>query len=273
MTAGPYRKIQMSIPLNPGMSGGPTINELGEVIGVNVSLRADSQSLAFAVPQEILRSLMKRKPVIFSRPEDHSTFDEEMRSQIEQVQEQLTANFLKGGSSKISIGGWQVLKPNQMVKCWHSQESGARDETLIITEQCYLSGATSISRHLNAGTFRLKYQAVENRLLNPLQFVHHINESLDELPFNLIESADKFTTSSKCHQLDLLNIFKVPLRVHYCVNSYIPYAESYNLEFEVATIEEGQKAFLIAGSFLGFSSHNVLVILRTLINSIRPESR
>jgi hypothetical protein len=273
MTAGPYRKIQMSIPLNPGMSGGPTINELGEVIGVNVSLRADSQSLAFAVPQDLLRSLMKKKPVIFSRPEDHDTFDEEMRSQIEQVQEQLTATFLKGGSGNINIGGWQVLKPNQMVKCWHSQESGARDETLIITEQCYLSGATSISRYLDTGTFRLKYQAVENRSLNQIQFVHSINESLDELAFNLTESVDKFTTKIKCHQLDLLNAYKVPMRVHYCVNSYIPYAESYNLEFEVVTINQGQKAFLVAGSFLGFSSHNVLAILRTLINSIRPESR
>ncbi len=268
MAAGPYRKIQMSIPLNPGMSGGPTINELGEVIGVNVSLRVDSQSLAFAVPQDALRNLLKRDRKSYSRPEDREAFDEEMREQIQNVQDQLTADLLKAGGD-MEIGGWRVLKPSKIVKCWHSQESGSRDQTMLITEQCYLSGATPVKRDLDTGTFRLRYQSIENRTLSSWQFITAVNDSLDDLHFGIAEKVEKFATKLNCRQMDLVNHHRVPIRIHYCVNSYIPYAEAYNFEFEMATESHQQRALLIAGSFLGFSSLNFKSILSTIVNSVK----
>jgi hypothetical protein len=273
MQAGPYRKIQMSIPLNPGMSGGPTINEAGEVIGVNVSLRADSQSLAFAIPHDLLRALMREKRTPLSKPDDHEDFDETMRAQLERVQEEISTSILKESDSNLQIGGWSVFKPAKIVKCWHSQESGARDQTQVITEQCYLSGSTPIKRDLDAGTFRLRYQAIENRTLSAWQFVHQLNEELEDQPFAIADKVERFTTSLRCRQLDLVNPKNVGLRVHYCVNGFLPYAESYNIEFELVAASGRQRALLVSGSFLGFSSHNGLAILRTIINSITLDQK
>lgn len=42
--------IQTSAPINPGNSGGPLLNVLGEVVGVNVAIRAGAQSIGFALP-------------------------------------------------------------------------------------------------------------------------------------------------------------------------------------------------------------------------------
>ena len=273
MQAGPYRKIQMSIPLNPGMSGGPTINEAGEVIGVNVSLRADSQSLAFAIPYEQLKNLLHEKRQILSRPEDHTQFDEVMRAQLERVQDEITANILKDSDATLQIGGWSVFKPAKIVKCWHSQESGPRDQTQVVTEQCYLSGSMPIKRDLDAGTFRLRYQTIENRTLSSWQFIRQLNEELEDQPFSIAEKVEKFTTSLRCRQLDLTNPKNVDLRAHYCVNSFLPYAESYNLEFELVANSSQQKALLVSGSFLGFSAHNAMSILRTIVNSVAMERK
>jgi serine protease Do len=44
--------IQTSAPINPGNSGGPLLNILGEVVGVNVAIRAGAQNIGFALPAD-----------------------------------------------------------------------------------------------------------------------------------------------------------------------------------------------------------------------------
>jgi serine protease Do len=46
--------IQTQTPINPGNSGGPLINKLGEVVGVNVAIRAGAQNIAFAIPVDTM---------------------------------------------------------------------------------------------------------------------------------------------------------------------------------------------------------------------------
>ncbi|MGA7932533.1 MAG: trypsin-like peptidase domain-containing protein [Kovacikia sp.] len=41
--------IQSSVPLNPGNSGGPLLNEEGALIGVNTSIRRNSQGISFSI--------------------------------------------------------------------------------------------------------------------------------------------------------------------------------------------------------------------------------
>lgn len=50
--------IQISAPVNPGNSGGPLLNVLGEVVGITTAIVADSQGVGFAVPSDtIVREL------------------------------------------------------------------------------------------------------------------------------------------------------------------------------------------------------------------------
>ena len=55
-------RIQIDAPISPGNSGGPVLNEKGEVIGVSVSgiQGFDAQNLNFAVPSNYLKALLRK---------------------------------------------------------------------------------------------------------------------------------------------------------------------------------------------------------------------
>lgn len=55
------KRLQMTAPISPGSSGGPVLNQKGEVIGVSFAgLRAlDAQNLNFAIPSNYLKKLLE----------------------------------------------------------------------------------------------------------------------------------------------------------------------------------------------------------------------
>lgn len=55
------RLIQISAPISPGSSGGPVLNENGELIGISVGQYEDGQNLNFAIPKSNLELLLTKK--------------------------------------------------------------------------------------------------------------------------------------------------------------------------------------------------------------------
>lgn len=55
---GESKLIQITAPISPGSSGGPVINNEGEVVGVTVGTIASGQNLNFAIPSSLVRVLI-----------------------------------------------------------------------------------------------------------------------------------------------------------------------------------------------------------------------
>ncbi|MGG6265358.1 S1C family serine protease [Leptolyngbya sp. AN03gr2] len=52
-------KIQTSVPLNPGNSGGPLLNADGAIVGVNTSIRSDARGISFAIAVSQVRAFLQ----------------------------------------------------------------------------------------------------------------------------------------------------------------------------------------------------------------------
>ena len=57
---GTDKILQLTAPISPGSSGGPVLNDKGQVIGVSVATFRGGQNLNFAIPSNYLKKLMEQ---------------------------------------------------------------------------------------------------------------------------------------------------------------------------------------------------------------------
>lgn len=56
--AGYFSFLQTDASINPGNSGGPLLNLAGQVVGMNAAVRADANSIGFAIPMRMVLKLL-----------------------------------------------------------------------------------------------------------------------------------------------------------------------------------------------------------------------
>ena len=74
-TVGTDKLIQLTAPISPGSSGGPVLNDGGNVIGVSVATFRKGQNLNFAIPSNYLTALISkiRAPIPLSQTQQGKT--------------------------------------------------------------------------------------------------------------------------------------------------------------------------------------------------------
>jgi serine protease Do len=56
--SGYFNFLQTDASINPGNSGGPLLNLRGEVVGINAAVRANANSIGFAIPVNMVKQLL-----------------------------------------------------------------------------------------------------------------------------------------------------------------------------------------------------------------------
>ncbi len=110
-----YPKLHFTGSLNPGMSGGPTIDATGHVVGINVS--SAGEQLSFLVPVERARTLLTAVTAQgFAPPKDMLT---EVARQLRENPARYTAGMFAPGSPTVRLGDFTLpTSPAPFFRCW-----------------------------------------------------------------------------------------------------------------------------------------------------------
>ena len=57
------KRLQMTAPVSPGSSGGPVLNDMGEVVGISYMTIEGGQNLNFAIPSNYLKKLLTQSGI------------------------------------------------------------------------------------------------------------------------------------------------------------------------------------------------------------------
>jgi S1-C subfamily serine protease len=167
--------IQTSSPISPGNSGGPLVNSLGEVVGVNTWIQTDAQNINFALSSESLQQLIDNRqglqPLAMLPAGREPAFVTHQRRQEEELSQQRIENkemekrqqqLVSTSRSKRTAGVAQELSHlrDLMKECNQELKKFESDRAKIITDRerirrsakaVYLESENSAQRRRQSG--------------------------------------------------------------------------------------------------------------------------
>lgn len=109
--------VQTDAEINPGNSGGPLVDLDGQVLGVNVSIRADGRGMGFAVPATTVASIVPEllehgeilRPRLGVAIEVIDSLDPDARRESFRVSSAPAGHALRRGDVVLSISGVPIV--------------------------------------------------------------------------------------------------------------------------------------------------------------------
>lgn len=183
-------QILFSGSLNPGMSGGPALNERGEVVGVNVAT-AGSQ-LSFLVPSEKAKLMINAKREVVK--EDYLN---EVTRQIKfwqrpRIQQLIDQVWKRESFAGLSLFG-EIRKDFQ---CWgYTNEDNEVRHVASASKSCRAGNSLYLGTDLQAGELYFSFLHSKSISLNSTQFTNSIKPWMSANN----TSSYQHSTNYQCH--------------------------------------------------------------------------
>lgn len=145
-------QILFSGSLNSGMSGGPTLNSKGEVIGVNVSYLGSGSNISFVIPAQYLQTLLDNQG-------NGENLNAVITEQLFADNQSYYGDALKRQWQQGSVGNYRVpLAMSDDVRCWdNSPEPDIEDILGVQSITCFNDRSTYINNDVTIGEFGYSY--------------------------------------------------------------------------------------------------------------------
>ncbi len=271
---GPYSQVHMASPLNSGMSGGPTVNEKGEVVGVNVSVLFLSQSVSFSVPVDHVKRLKESYNPSDSVAMSNDSIHLKIQEQIELIQNELVMELSKGFQDRQTIGDWIVPKPHQFAKCWGNNDDDDDGFYQSLSEQCYLNSSAFLNHGISTGTFEFSYQTFSSSRLTYWQLLNVAKQGLNSnyssnILFSTFSHKNEILTKFDCNEGKIMNRSNTPFFVRYCLRGYVKYPKLYNFEIRLLSLNTERPILSASATLTGFTLENITNFFSQFIEGIR----
>ena len=134
---GPYSKIHMSSPINPGMSGGPTVDFRGKLIGVNVSKLIFASNISFSVPKDFASQLLNTWD---AKPNKDSTtppiaFEADIARQLQEAGSEIVKSLKAPDVATRKFGAWKIPGLPKEFHCWSDTLPPIKEKKFSITKE------------------------------------------------------------------------------------------------------------------------------------------
>ena len=169
--------IYYSGSINSGMSGGPVVDEDGQVVGVNVSAMFFAQQMSFLVPGDFARQLFERSRA--AKPMNSPAWPR-LREQLMRYQDELSARFIEQAWSSAGHSRYQLPVPQeQFMRCWGRGTPADSKGLEFQRSQCRMEHAVFVSDAMQTGYLDMSHEAYDGAKLGAIRFA---KQYLGQLP-------------------------------------------------------------------------------------------
>jgi S1-C subfamily serine protease len=261
-----YRKmIHFTGALNPGMSGGPTVDPEGRVVGINVA--GAGNSVSFLVPVADLQRLMQSVPDTAPAP---GALRAGLAEAIIDHQATMIDDLVSGDWTLEPFGPLMIPREiRPWISCTgNSSEAQAEVPWQSSHSNCVLNDRIYLSRTLDTGPLEMIFGWYHSDRLNAFQFAR-MYEQNSFLPFN--RSSDDDVTEFECREdwVRMESLDGLPFKVTHCLRAYLDYPGLYDVLFVARAQREGPEGLHLHYTLAGVGRDAAAVFHRKFLESLQ----
>ncbi|MEP7002213.1 MAG: serine protease, partial [bacterium] len=188
-----YPRIHLTGSLNPGMSGGPTIDDAGRVVGVNVSTAGNQMS--FLVPVDRAIALLER--ALSPRAAHEAPSLAQVGRQLRAYQDVYLRDMFDAHTKTIALGPFRVVtQPAPFFRCWGDSKRERDLPYEKVRHSCATDDDIYLDEDQTSGSVSISHNLISTRTLNASRFfaVYTKLFGTDNAP----SGAEEYVTNWKC---------------------------------------------------------------------------
>lgn len=264
-----YHRIHFSGAVNPGMSGGPVVDDAGDVVGINVA--SAGNQISFLVPVDALRTLLARAP---SAPPPQVVLRRHIREQLLDEQARTIDSLLARPWPAAKLGDAQVLgEIGRYVRCWGSSNLGEpRTLHLQAIATCRTEEDLYLGPSFTTGTIGYQFLWLEARGLDRWRFYSLYRDTFaDFIPDNNANEED--VGNYACKHWFVTSGHGDTSKVVFCARAYRDYPGLFDVLFLRGSIDGNQRALISHFTLAGVDRRHAMAFARKFMEKVTwPQS-
>ncbi|MDR7121775.1 serine protease [Rheinheimera soli] len=254
-----YPRIHFTGAINSGMSGGPAVNEAGEVIGVNVA--SAGNNLGFLVPAAALENLLKKEVV--------ADLKQEIQQQLIGNQQHMFQQILQADWQLKNFGPATV--PDEIVpfiRCWGmSNVEKDKDDIKRVNAFCNQPEEIFLSSEFSTGRIEMQFEWIQAKDLHPLQFFRRYQFSISQMNADNRAAQDDVTAFSCQNQL-LSPLEGLHAKAIFCIRAYRNYPQLFDVAYISASMDHQQQGVISHFTLSGVDQQIALEFSRKFMGAV-----
>jgi len=252
--------------LNPGMSGGPCVDEAGEVVGVNVATRGNEVS--FLVPAHWVKTLYERVKAQQSPPD----FSQRVAETVVESQQTLTQELLSQPMNKTTLGAWDLPAgwPAKDLRAWGGPlNESDPDDLFAVSGYQVLGDAMTVLRPdaEYTGQVVLKHRLYEAKSLGSVQLYRRAGQGFSRDEHDSTGDEEEFHTSWSC-DARVFTQGGSRLKSHLCMRAYKKIDGVYDYVLRAMTFDDPKATVVSELQLYGFSVANAEKLQQRFLEAI-----
>jgi len=227
-----YPQIFFGGALSGGMSGGPALDDEGQVIGINVARRVDGEQVSFLVPASFATALLARgRDAVPIKTAAYGI----VTDQLMLHQATLTERFMRQGWKSGTHPRYKVPVPTDLfMRCWGSSEPSRSGGLDMERSDCVMDTRIFVGDY-TTGAISVRHESYDGTKLGTLRFAARYSVSFRNERFTRLRAEHQ--TKPQCHE-DYVDRNGLALRAVVCLRAYKKLPELYDLSVLVATLDQ-----------------------------------